>query len=212
MKLRFLGATLVAVTAAMLSPAKASIIFDLTFTAPETGLSGTGVLKLADGTDLSGGNITTAASPVELLTITIGPYAPLNFTSSYQSISFDAGNLTGLQIFYSTFPANYPNPPQITLSSAGLTYTFHDFLSGADTETGVISATREPIASSVPEPSTWAMMILGLSGVGFMAYRRRNQSVALAAGSKFQDREYRDRSGRSFCLCRAPEFQPPRFN
>lgn len=28
---------------------------------------------------------------------------------------------------------------------------------------------------SVPEPSTWAMMILGFCGLGFMAYRRRNQ-------------------------------------
>jgi hypothetical protein len=33
--------------------------------------------------------------------------------------------------------------------------------------------------SAVPEPSTWAMMILGFFGVGFMAYRRRNQTAAL---------------------------------
>jgi hypothetical protein len=29
--------------------------------------------------------------------------------------------------------------------------------------------------AAVPEASTWAMMILGFAGVGFMAYRRRNQ-------------------------------------
>ncbi|MBN8987265.1 MAG: PEP-CTERM sorting domain-containing protein [Rhizobiales bacterium] len=33
----------------------------------------------------------------------------------------------------------------------------------------------------VPEPSTWAMMILGFAGVGFMAYRRRHQTATLAA-------------------------------
>ena len=33
--------------------------------------------------------------------------------------------------------------------------------------------------SAVPEPSTWAMMILGFAGVGYLAYRRRNQAVAL---------------------------------
>jgi hypothetical protein len=33
--------------------------------------------------------------------------------------------------------------------------------------------------SAVPEPSTWAMLILGFAGIGFMAYRRRNQSTAL---------------------------------
>ena len=31
--------------------------------------------------------------------------------------------------------------------------------------------------SAVPEASTWAMMILGFMGVGFMAYRRKNTSA-----------------------------------
>jgi hypothetical protein len=31
-------------------------------------------------------------------------------------------------------------------------------------------------SSAVPEPSTWAMMVLGFLGVGFMAYRRRGHS------------------------------------
>jgi hypothetical protein len=31
--------------------------------------------------------------------------------------------------------------------------------------------------SAVPEPSTWAMMILGFLGVGFMAYRRNNKAM-----------------------------------
>ena len=33
-------------------------------------------------------------------------------------------------------------------------------------------------ASPVPEPSTWAMMIAGFFGLGFMAYRRKNQGLA----------------------------------
>lgn len=35
--------------------------------------------------------------------------------------------------------------------------------------------------SGVPEPSTWAMMLLGFAGVGFMAYRRRNKMTLNAA-------------------------------
>jgi hypothetical protein len=31
--------------------------------------------------------------------------------------------------------------------------------------------------SSVPEPATWAMMVLGFFGVGFMAYRRKSQNI-----------------------------------
>jgi probable HAF family extracellular repeat protein len=34
---------------------------------------------------------------------------------------------------------------------------------------------------AVPETSTWAMMILGFAGVGFMAYRRKSKSASLAA-------------------------------
>lgn len=32
------------------------------------------------------------------------------------------------------------------------------------------------VTSAVPEPSTWAMMILGFCGVGFMAYRKKQQA------------------------------------
>jgi outer membrane lipase/esterase len=44
----------------------------------------------------------------------------------------------------------------------------------------VIADALLSIAAPVPEPSTWAMMILGFAGIGFMAYRRR-KSAALAA-------------------------------
>jgi hypothetical protein len=47
--------------------------------------------------------------------------------------------------------------------SAEITYTF----------TGAVAA--------VPEPSTWAMMILGFGGVGFMAYRRKSKPALMAA-------------------------------
>jgi hypothetical protein len=55
------------------------------------------------------------------------------------------------------------------------------FLAGVGTDTldFVITDTGPPLAfrfevAAVPEPSTWAMMILGFAGLGFMAYRRKN--------------------------------------
>ncbi|MEH2517838.1 hypothetical protein V1279_003411 [Bradyrhizobium sp. AZCC 1610] len=44
---------------------------------------------------------------------------------------------------------------------------------------GVFTGTMTAI-TAVPEPSTWAMMILGFAGVGYMTYRRR-KTAALAA-------------------------------
>jgi hypothetical protein len=38
-----------------------------------------------------------------------------------------------------------------------------------------------PSVAAAPEPSTWAMMLLGFAGVGFMAYRRKRGRDALAA-------------------------------
>ena len=42
---------------------------------------------------------------------------------------------------------------------------------------GPLELTLSPVVA-VPEPTTWAMMILGLAGVGFMAYRRRAKPTA----------------------------------
>ena len=36
------------------------------------------------------------------------------------------------------------------------------------------------LLGGVPEPSTWAMMILGFAGVGFMAYRRKSKPALMA--------------------------------
>lgn len=35
--------------------------------------------------------------------------------------------------------------------------------------------------AAIPEPSTWAMLIVGFAGVGFMAYRRRDYAAARLA-------------------------------
>jgi hypothetical protein len=35
--------------------------------------------------------------------------------------------------------------------------------------------------NAVPEPSTWAMMILGFAGLGFMAYRRKSKPALMTA-------------------------------
>ena len=37
------------------------------------------------------------------------------------------------------------------------------------------------LQGDVPEPSTWAMMVLGFAGVGFMAYRRKSKPGLMAA-------------------------------
>jgi hypothetical protein len=45
----------------------------------------------------------------------------------------------------------------------------------ANGNTGNVGGT---LTAAVPEPSTWAMMILGFAGIGFMAYRRKSSGPA----------------------------------
>jgi hypothetical protein len=47
-----------------------------------------------------------------------------------------------------------------------------------------ITVTVDGISAAIPEPSTWAMMILGFVGVGYLAYRsrRHQQREIVAAG------------------------------
>jgi hypothetical protein len=70
--------------------------------------------------------------------------SPLSETSTYLSASFDSLGLT----------------PGAYVFSWG---------SGAHTDTFTIDIVENP----VPEPSTWAMMLIGIAGVGYAAFRRK---------------------------------------
>ena len=78
-------------------------------------------------------------------------------------VTFSANVLTA--ITGSDFNAN----PRLTFFNSGgiETYSFGPGNSDNITSRGTVAI------SAVPEPSTWAMMILGFLGVGFMAYHRK---------------------------------------
>jgi hypothetical protein len=72
-----------------------------------------------------------------------------------------------------------------TLYSYTVTGTGHDTLTIGGFRNdggffGLDDVSVAPIVAAVPEPSTWAMMILGFFGVGFMAYRRKQNGAALS--------------------------------
>jgi hypothetical protein len=61
-----------------------------------------------------------------------------------------------------------------------LTNGYVNFAGAFDTVifgSGSNSLEIDNISSAVPESTTWAMMILGFMGVGFMAYRRKGVST-----------------------------------
>lgn len=48
-------------------------------------------------------------------------------------------------------------------------------------QTSVYGTVGYFLVTPVPEPSTWAMTLLGFAGIGAMAYRRRSKPVLMAA-------------------------------
>jgi hypothetical protein len=68
-----------------------------------------------------------------------------------------------------------------TTSNGG--YYYNNPLGVGGPVIGSGSATVTPVTptSSVPEPSTWAMMLLGFAGLGFAGYRKAHQGSVFAA-------------------------------
>ena len=91
--------------------------------------------------------------------------ATVSFTESAQYFLLKTGGGVNVAYFYNS-----------SNSILDLTYTQNP---GRDGGRG-LSHTAD-FASAVPEPSTWAMMILGFAGVGFMAYRRKSKPALMAA-------------------------------
>jgi hypothetical protein len=70
-----------------------------------------------------------------------------------------------------TFTTN-PTFQQLGYVEAGGAYFY------TTDETGTVSVT--PITPGVPEPSTWAMMLIGFVGLGFLGYRHTTKSSIAA--------------------------------
>jgi outer membrane lipase/esterase len=60
------------------------------------------------------------------------------------------------------------------------TYEYWDGIHPTAAAHMVIADAFLTATGAVPEPSTWAMMILGFAGIGFMAYRRKSKPALMA--------------------------------
>lgn len=135
------------------------------FTAWDLTLSGVGAtftIKNTDPTAVVWGSGGITATPTQLL---------FNYGAANGSFLVFQDNYSSGQTFWCL---NAGNAACLSNVSQFVVPEFYSNLSSQFTEgkTG-----NEVFAvAAVPEPSTWAMMILGFVGVGFMAYRRRNST------------------------------------
>jgi fibro-slime domain-containing protein len=74
-----------------------------------------------------------------------------------------------------------PAPTTISGLAAGTNTVEVFFADRHVTQSGLFFDADVTLNATVPEPSTWAMMILGFAGIGFMAYRRKSKPALMAA-------------------------------
>jgi hypothetical protein len=69
-----------------------------------------------------------------------------------------------------------------TITDFIITQEFNGFYGDNALFSGLtVSDSAPTVFGAVPELSTWAMMILGFTGIGFMAYRRKSKPALMAA-------------------------------
>jgi hypothetical protein len=100
----------------------------------------------------------------------------------------DINSISGaaLQNFIYTNDSNSPysvasltTPFSYTINSQSTNDNASSFQYGSDSL--ALVSTTVTLTDGVPEPSTWAMMIFGFAGIGFMAYRRKSKPALMAA-------------------------------
>jgi hypothetical protein len=102
----------------------------------------------------------------------------VTFTATVQGGSFDG------QAVFSVFSPT-TNATGTFVGWEGLDPNGYSEQPAYDIHNGVITGDLANIdlglPPAVPEPSTWAMLLLGFAGIGFMAHRRRSKPALMAA-------------------------------
>jgi hypothetical protein len=181
------------------SSARAGFVVELTQQGSNVVATGSGAIDLTGltfsdsggaqiGLNPSFGAITTGTGGSPLADFYFGLTGPANFGSGgLTSASSGAGDLVGLSGASSlAVPQGYHSDSPLSDTSTYLSQTFGSL--------GVTPGTYEwtwgsganqnftlVIGTVVPEPSTWAMMLLGFAGLGFAGYQsagRRRRTVS----------------------------------
>ncbi len=96
-----------------------------------------------------------------------------SFMSHEYQLHIDGPVLTVFALDGSILNPSDPNGFRTGLRLIGGTVDTFDGLTGSSPFT--------PTVGGVPEASTWAMLLLGFAGIGFMAYRRKSKPALMVA-------------------------------
>jgi hypothetical protein len=184
------------IVGALLASAPAHAVTVVDFSGSTEGCFGTNCTLASSASDnhLSFTAGTFTSIPAGTVNVGFGSFTLGNGTQTYDTtftldIAFTAPAGSGSNTFDAdvtgtvhgnggSVTINFDNTPEtFNYSGGSFTVAVHDLTIdlGDPNITGTITLT-----AAVPEPSTWAMMVLGFAGVGFMTYRRKRNGLAFS--------------------------------
>jgi hypothetical protein len=136
-------------------------------------------------------NVSSSAAPAS------GFYPPVlagNYSSGHYTSCLYAGCTVGGFIFYGPVPNGNPDALQLAIDLSALppsttpldflpNYSLLDWVTNHTNQQATLSSGGvivTDVAAAVPELSTWAMMIVGFCGLGYMTYRRKSAALRVA--------------------------------
>ena len=181
-------------------PAQAGFVVDLTQQGSNVVATGSGTINLDDLNFLLSSGVIGRLSPNNgRLAIGSGAEAlyfgevsgPANFGSGGGTISssntggpveIPGSGLLGVPSGYNShfFLSDTSTYLNQTLSSLGVTPGTYKWTWGSGADADSFTLITIGTAGIVPEPSTWAMLLLGFAGLGFLGYRKTRSDNALA--------------------------------
>jgi len=145
--------------------------------------SGTFATDSATGAVTSFNIVTTAGSILGGTAYNSSPYAPLDNFFSPNSFAIAAPNVLLLPFinlaFLNPLTGTGENPLQVSFDLPAKEVAFECGDNTCEVVRFATAGSATGVVEAIPEPSTWAMMILGFAGLGFMAYRRKQQGLSL---------------------------------
>jgi hypothetical protein len=178
MKMKFgLAALLLVAALSPTTPASANLVaVDYTFTCDLCGYAEvdpqiTGTLTVSSGAVVSA-NLTTDVGTFNNILPNQHTQSDGEYVLDLQGPTANGGGSYVLELTLQDAVSLFSGQPT-EINSAESILSLRLPNNGGSEDLGAVSGAFA--ISAVPEPSTWAMMLLGFVGLGFVAHRRRNQ-------------------------------------
>ena len=130
-------------------------------------------------TDTSGNILDSLSTPAGNTSYTASVHWALTSGDSYWLIQ-----TVGSNELFAGYGGSLPSDHDISISFVGsYGYSVHDVVTNANNwgANQYWAGYNNITTSGVPEPSTWALMLLGFAGLGFGGYRASRKGAAVAA-------------------------------